>query len=180
MVYLFRVFLAAELQAIASRWRALTTEHYRGQSPDDCNDLTLSTDNKAIDIIATILLVAGGEQKQVVEEAQRLARHDLDRLWELACIFSENVKEHVGSTDYQLFYAEPAMIYDERATRNQSSAKQRFSRSNPQKVLCAVELGLRRLTNPVKPDEQSDGRLEDVIMEKAVVMFESEADAHGD
>jgi hypothetical protein len=133
-------------------------------------------------MIATILLVAGGEQKEVVEEVHKLARNDLDRLWELACIFSEKVKEHVSSTDYQLFYAEPAMVYDERIMRNQGSAnasKQRISRNNPPKVLCTVELGLRGLTNPAKPGEQNEGRLEEVIMDKAVVIFESEADGLG-
>jgi hypothetical protein len=74
------------------------------------------------------------------------------------------------------------MLYDERIMRNQGSAygsKWRISRSDPPKVLCTVELGLRGLSNPAKPGEQNEGRLEEVIMEKAVVIFESEADALG-
>ena len=64
--------------------------------------------------------------------------------------------------------------------RNQgsaSAAKAKGSGNIRQKVLCTVELGVKRVTNPAKPGERNDGKLEEVVMEKAVVIFESEAEA---
>jgi hypothetical protein len=163
-----------ESPVVASRWRALSTKHYRGQYPGEY-DLVTATNDRAIDVMSTILLVAGGEQKEKVDEAiRRSARNALEQLWKLANNFCEKVKEHVSSTDYQLFYIEPSFLYDERIMRNISSEKaprQGNSSSDLPKVLCTVELGLRSSANPTKPGEQNDGRLEEMIMEKAVVLF---------
>jgi hypothetical protein len=89
---LFIPRISVDLRADFKVWRALSTKHYRGQFPADFDDLMLSMDVKAVDILATIILIAGGEQKEAVEEVHKLARNDLDRLWELACNFSKRSK----------------------------------------------------------------------------------------
>ena len=139
--------------------------------------------NRALHIISSILLVSGspGKPNEICDNVLKYALNDLERLWELATIFAEKVKEQVSSTDYQLFYIDPSVEYDVRFMRNQGSVQaakqQKISHSKPPKVLCTVELGVKRVENPAKPGERNDGRLEEVIMVKAVVIFESEADA---
>ena len=123
---------------------------------------------------------APGQPNEVEPRIKSLAKGDLDRLLELTANLAEKAKEQVSSTDYQLFYIEPSVEYDHIFMRNQGSVKapkQRIPRNKPSKVLCTVDLGVKRVTNPTKPGERNDGRLEEVVMERAVVIFESEAEA---
>ena len=123
---------------------------------------------------------ASGQPSEVESRIKSLARGDLDRLLELTANLAEKAKEQVSSTDYQLFYIPPSAEYDDKYMRNQGSVqapKQRIPRNKSSRVLCTVELGVKRVTNPTKPGERNDGRLEEVVMERAVVIFESEAEA---
>ena len=157
-------------------------KNYRERYTGDYNDLQYGVQCRTIDYIARILLFSGLPKGREEAEATviDLAGKEIELLWKLVSNLSEKVKEQVSSTDYQLFFIQSADDYDERYMRNQgsaSAAKAKGSGNIGQKVLCTVELGVKRVTNPAKPGERNDGKLEEVVMEKAVVIFESEAEA---
>ena len=95
--------------------------------------------------------------------------------WEAVTSFAEKVKEQILSTDYSLVYVSPGKDFDDLRMTSQGASPVKKQGSG--RVLCTSELGVARCTNSRKPGNVGPGRLESELVEKTVVIFESDAEA---
>ena len=134
--------------------------------------------NRAVDLIARILLISGVPVDRVETECMvnKLARNDLDNLFQMVTCLSSDVKD-LDSTDYQLFYVQPSALYDDKTMCKYETVKSHRARSlsnDAERVLCSVELGLKRVLSGVGPDMLCV--TEEIIVDKAIVVSETEAE----
>ena len=107
-----------------------------------------------------------------------LLKKEMKHLYKLITNLSAKVKEHASLANHELFPIPSSKEFDEKTMHNQGTVrvpKMKNAREN-QKVLCTVELGVKSITNPTKLDERSNGKVDEVIMTKAVVVFEEEVE----
>ena len=136
--------------------------------------------HKLSDYITRVLLISGypKERKEATQMVLELIQTETKHLWKLIEKISVKIKEHASSADHELFTVPPSMEFDEKTMHNQGTVRVRKTKTPQmnQKVLCTVELGVKSIRNDTKPGEQSSGKPEDMVMTKAVVVFESEAE----
>ncbi|KAH8110518.1 hypothetical protein DFH11DRAFT_1620197 [Phellopilus nigrolimitatus] len=155
-----------EMQAVAARWRALGTKHFRGGLKTDYEALA----SGSLEFIIDILRASGAQFNSSPQSSKEQLRGDLERLWRQAATIAEKTKESILSTDYKLIFVRPGDDFDDRIAKAQGEVKERS------RILCPTELGLMRVTGNEKPGGGS-GQLERSVISKATVIFEHEIEA---
>ena len=154
--------------------------YYRSRYPDNSDEPLTAIYDAITDYVARILLISGFQKdhKEATTMVLELLKKEMKYLYKLITNLSAKVKEHASLANHELFLIPSSKEFDEKTMHNQGTVrvpKMKNAREN-QKVLCTVELGVKSITNPTKLDERSNGKVDEVIVTKAVVVFEEEAE----
>lgn len=163
-----------ELQAVASRWRALCSKYLRVGQKEDVRAHRDHTEF-SVEIITKILYCAGATlgSSELVELCRKKLGDDVNRLWHSAAQLAMKTKESVLSTDYEVIIIPPGSDFDSSIAQSQGSQGQK-ARSSSGKVLCTTDLGLIRSTSSPKQGNPTKSGLDKVITMKATIVFEHE------
>jgi len=171
---LYDLIHESELQAVASRWRALCSKYLRVGQKEDVRAHSHYMD-LSVETIAKILYCAGATlgSNELLDLGRKKLGDDINRLWFSAAQLAIKAKESVLSTDYEVIVVSPGSDFDSSLAQSQGSQGQK-SRSSSGKILCTTDLGLRRSTSSPKQGNSTKDGLDKVVTMKATIVFEQE------